>query len=963
MATPILTLYQKFYKEYSLKYKGDVAVLLLVGKFYELYDMIDKQTGEGFNTTKRAAERMNIALKTEEVRGETVLKAGIPEQTLHKFAQVLTQEGWTIIVIDQKRDEKGTVIERVPVRVLSAGTHFETASSERMSLASLYISTSYGASVIDITTGEAFSFESTSPDEILHMFQVYSVKETLVFQETTKYDESALRTMFGIRGLLHISSHPIPPSYYSPVWREIYFSKLFRLKTLMPVVTALYLPEERKPVLEIALACVLQFLEDHFPQQCDSLHSHVVHNPSIHVRISNNMLEQLNIIVQKSSQKSVLDLVDKTHCSIGKRALRERILRPITDPAELETRWNEIDWILEHPKKASEVAISMRGIGDLPRLHHRISCGSLRVNDVLLLCKTYTYVECLCMDLADGPLSLLDNESIRGYIRKFNDTIDETKAYAVSNGASIGYLTSKAGPKTHSLEERIKGTQGLFLLQWTTFCSRHGIDDKVFYFRREESGEILFEAPRSVKKQLDQAILQPGSFTNLKVEAKLSGPITITCTQLSKIITSCYQMFLELDKIFKEELYEACDTLWESLSGIQAKWIEWLGRVDCTLSLATVSSKLKWTRPTLSTTSCLDIEGLRHPLLEQANTQFEYVKHSVRLDDSVHGWLVYGVNASGKSSLMKATGIAVLLAQAGCFVPAYSMKFRPYTATFSRIWSHDNLWAGLSSFAVEIGELRDIIEHANDTSLVLGDEVCSGTESISATSLVASTLEYLDTKGAHFMFATHLHDLLQVKGFLPRRGISVWHLSVICTPEGKLIYDRRLKPGSGSATYGLEVARAMGLPFSLMERAIEIRKGLDREGSVKSVYNPNVFREQCVKCGSKHVDTLHVHHIEEQAEGGSNHVRNTAVLCENCHIEHHSGITTVGPLQQTSEGLERVITTHKQEETECDEEQMKIIQASLQKFRYQPLERCRVDLKLKGIDVKKTTLAKMSKLH
>ena len=139
MSTPTNLLYQKLYKEYSEKYKGDVAVLLLVGKFYELYDMIDKQTGEGFNTTKKAAERMNITLKTEEVRGETVMKAGVPEQTLHKFAQLLTQDGWTVVVVDQKRDTGGNVIDRVPVRILSAGTHFETATSERMSLACLYI--------------------------------------------------------------------------------------------------------------------------------------------------------------------------------------------------------------------------------------------------------------------------------------------------------------------------------------------------------------------------------------------------------------------------------------------------------------------------------------------------------------------------------------------------------------------------------------------------------------------------------------------------------------------------------------------------------------------------------------------------------------------------------------------------------------------------------------------------------
>jgi DNA mismatch repair protein MutS len=957
MSTPMLTLYQQFYKEYTSKYKGDIAILLLVGKFYELYDMIDKQTGEGSNTTKAAAERMNIVLKTEEVRGETVLKAGIPEQSLHKFTQLLTQDGWTVVVIDQKKGVDGSVIDRIPVRILSAGTHFEIATSDRMAIASLYITSSlYGASVVDITTGEAFSFSSASADEILHMFQVYSVKETIVYQSGI-LTEAMIRTKFGIRGSLHISSRSIPPSFESPVWRENYFAKMFRLKTLMPVSTALFLTGDS--ILEIALACILQFIEDHFPQKCDSLQCHTVHSPSHFVRVSNNMLEQLNIITQKG-QMSILDLVDKTYSSIGKRAMRERILRPITDPSVLEQRWTEIDWILNESTRAGEATIAMRGIGDLPRLHHRISCGTLRVNDVLQLFQSYSNIECLCKELAEGPLSFMSLESVRKYISFFKDTFDETKAIASADGGPNGYLTNKAGPKTYVLEDRIRGTQQLWFLQWSTFCKRHGIDAK-FSFRREENGELIFEGPRAAKKQLDIAI-QSSPFTNLRIEAKTSGPIIIHCEQLSKIITSCYDLFLELDKCFKEEHLKACDILWEKVSTIQGEWIEWIGRVDCTLALASVSRKMKWTRPILSTESYLDIQGLRHPLLEQMNTQFEYVKHRVQLTDPVHGWLVYGVNASGKSSLMKATGIAVILAQAGCFVPADEMKFRPYTATFSRIWSHDNLWAGLSSFAVEIGELRDILKHANDRSLVLGDEVCSGTESISATALVASTLEELDKRGTHFIFATHLHDLLRVNGFLPRDGIKIWHLRVIREGD-KLIYDRRLQEGSGSATYGLEVARAMGLPFSLMERALEIRKGLDREGSVKSVYNKNVFREECAECHCRIVDKLHAHHIEEQAEGGSNHVRNLAVLCDKCHMKHHAGLITVAPYQQTSNGPERVeIPTPEKPAKPIhshSEEEMKIILTSLNTLKGRPYERIRADLKEKGISITKAQLSKL----
>jgi DNA mismatch repair protein MutS len=312
---------------------------------------------------------------------------------------------------------------------------------------------------------------------------------------------------------------------------------------------------------------------------------------------------------------------------------------------------------------------------------------------------------------------------------------------------------------------------------------------------------------------------------------------------------------------------------------------------------------------------------------------------------------------------MKAVGICVLLAQAGSFVPADSMQICPYTSLHSRIWSHDNLWAGLSSFAVEIGELRDILDAADDKSLVLGDEVCSGTESISATSLVAATLEHLHTRGSHFLFATHLHDLLKVPGLLERPGISVFHLRVIRTLEGKLIYDRTLLPGSGSSTYGLEVAKAMGLPFSFMERAYSIRSIIGGEQSVQSSWNSGVFRKSCELCGCTIASELEVHHIEHREDGGSNSPRNLAVVCKACHHKHHDEGMEIPPLQQTSEGAERISvismasasvkTTSKTSRTD---DEMKVITSTLERFKGRPPERIAAALQEEGIVIRAAEL-------
>jgi DNA mismatch repair protein MutS len=197
------------------------------------------------------------------------------------------------------------------------------------------------------------------------------------------------------------------------------------------------------------------------------------------------------------------------------------------------------------------------------------------------------------------------------------------------------------------------------------------------------------------------------------------------------------------------------------------------------------------------------------------------------------------------------------------------------------------------------------------------------------------------------MFATHLHDLLKVPGFLPRQGIAVWHLRVIRTPEGKLIYERTLQPGSGSSTYGLEVAKAMGVPFSVLERAHEIRRALGGEVAVeeapKSSWNAAIQRKRCEVCGNPVANSLEVHHITPRCEGGGNELRNLVVLCERCHDKHHAGEIEVGELRMTSEGLERstVVSsnTSAPSKSKWTEEQKDSIRTIVQKYKGRPTKR------------------------
>jgi DNA mismatch repair protein MutS len=257
------------------------------------------------------------------------------------------------------------------------------------------------------------------------------------------------------------------------------------------------------------------------------------------------------------------------------------------------------------------------------------------------------------------------------------------------------------------------------------------------------------------------------------------------------------------------------------------------------------------------------------------------------------------MNASGKSSLMKALGLGVLLAQAGFPVPATSMRLAPFTAIFTRILGNDNLWAGLSSFAVEMTEFREILQFADERSLVLGDELCAGTESLSATALVAAGVETLAERGAKFVFATHLHELA---GLVPGGSVTSVHLKVhYDAASDTLVYDRSLAPGSGSALYGLEVCRALDLPAGYLDRATAIRKQL--AGWVaphRSAYTADAVIDACAVCGGS--SGLEAHHIVPQVAGGTHTAGNLACLCATCHDDHHGGRLVIEGWEETSGG-------------------------------------------------------------
>ena len=229
------------------------------------------------------------------------------------------------------------------------------------------------------------------------------------------------------------------------------------------------------------------------------------------------------------------------------------------------------------------------------------------------------------------------------------------------------------------------------------------------------------------------------------------------------------------------------------------------------------------------------------------------------------------------------------------FVAAEKFDFKPFHYIFTRISDNDNIFKGQSSFAVEMSELRSILKRSDSNSIVLGDELCSGTESVSAQSIFASSVIRLAGKNVNFIFATHLHELYKMDLIKNLANVQSFYLKVIFDEKTKkLIYDRKLEKGNGPAIYGLEVCKAMDLDKEFLDLANSIRKNLlevDEEivKTKTSHYNKELYMDKCEMCGEEAVDT---HHIKEQQTADDNdmigavpknNLSNLVPLCKKCH--------------------------------------------------------------------------------
>jgi DNA mismatch repair protein MutS len=921
--------YLAWYQGHRAKYGPNTAVLMQVGKFFEIYDRLNLSTNTTNTNIREIADLCSLNLsENRDPSDDNLIKlcGGFPEPSLPKFEKQLLDAGYTVVIVVQRKNTKGDVEERCVERICSPGVYEnryntlgripDTTDSCLIGLllepngpANFYI----GVSAIDIQTGNTWSTESQMPflqnlpniDNIEPFFMMHPPAEVVCWwigPSSQAPVEATIRTWFRFpkSTVIHIRAEkPAKPS-------AEFIRNSFSMKTnLQPHIV---LGLERYNQAYRCLGSTLNFVEEHIPSLLKKLRNNTVWIPESRVRLGNAALEQLNIV--SGSSECLLFWLQKTFTSLGRRSLRERILCPIANIDELTTRFKRIDF-LRPIIGDSSIEKALRSIYDLSRLHRKLHLTTLNYTDLHHLLLTYGATAELIGKFSASPISIDQEEKIQDWFQK------RQRPWSVQRilSADVNSLD-----RTHPWAKEIYPELDMFEQQWSDLMT-------------EVKGWAAATGEASAPINIVPSEIYPFEFvTTRKRFEKLAGkglqfhaPTSKSSggTLESKEISQFQKRALTLKKQWTAKQ----DTIWiECLEQWSASCEEivtntpisefvtnWIGNLDAEFALARCAKEYDLVTPNFvnHTKSSVQIVGLRHPIIERIHTLSPYVKHDITLGQNTEavggaesGLLIYGTNASGKSSLMKALGIAVLCAQTGIPVAASTMNLSPYTGIFTRILGNDNLWASLSSFAVEMTEFRAILKYANEHSLILGDELCSGTETRSATAIVSAGIQILVKRGAQFLFATHLHEISETEEIRKLTAVKFAHLGVEYNSANKqIVYRRTLEAGPGSSLYGLEVCYGLDMDPEFLEFANVSRQ------HAQSRYNSAVEVRKCEICGSqKDMETHHIQH-QHTAENGfveaGTHVHrasNLTVLCGLCHNQHHAGKLVIKGWVSTSVG-------------------------------------------------------------
>jgi DNA mismatch repair protein MutS len=945
VSSPIFKEYCSYINEYKQKYGPDTLILMQVGSFYEIYAIINdnEQLGE-VNIHHICQSVLNTIVSK---KNNNILMGGVPVAYSSKYIKLLIDRGYTVVIVSQVT-EKPNIVRKV-TDIISPGTYLEEFNSDDNNyLMSIYIEKishwiAVGISVIDISTGKNYVYQVGEnidnnfwKDEISRLINYYSPKEFIFQTLHLSLSESDIRNYWNIQNSIVRVNHYKDKSYENITYQNELLQKVFQFESEQSPIEQLDMTYKYE--LCKSYIYLLQYIYEHkvdslrninLPELIENIHS---------LSLTSNSSRQLNIVNNYSNYRGKYDSLYSicNSCGFvgGRRLLKHRLLYPSLDNVFLQKSYHKIN-CLRKDNFYKQLKPNLQKLIDLDKSLRRMGLDLLIPKEFSSVYSSYKFLNRI-LD------SIHENKELVNLYEDYNDTIDQYNQFYQKITQLIDiqnlYDTEKSYFKPGNFNEldeidtTIKHTQTHLecickrlssIIDSPNSCKmdyneKHGY----FLYCTKNRSKILDKRFKNIPNHVinvrdsSSNIIYEIETDNVKYKTKDGSNVIIQCDCITKLTEQLEPQINQLkklnDKYWSQTMKELYNDYCEDLKQVHM----FLSDIDVMCAGAQVSIENNYCQPEIieSEKSCVIAENIRHPIVECITKDTEYVVNTIQLGINTDGMLLFGTNACGKSTLMKAVGLSVIMAQAGLYVPCSVFQYKPYTKIFTRILNNDNIFRSQSTFAVEMMELKSIFQLADENSLVLGDELCSGTETYSALSIVSQSLVELSNKRSSFIITSHLHQLNTISKINSIKNMEIYHLKISYN-NGVLEYDRKLQKGPGPDIYGLKVCEAMGLSELFIQEANktlhELRGMKDSILSTKqSQYNKDVFMDECKVCGGKPEET---HHIKEQYTADENNMidhhhknnkHNLVPLCKSCHNKVTYGNLKIYGWKSTSKGRE-----------------------------------------------------------
>jgi DNA mismatch repair protein MutS len=798
----------KQYSQIKAQYP-DTVLLFRMGDFFETFEQDAQVTSRvlGLTLTRRG----------NGAAGEVPL-AGFPHHALDTYLPKLLKAGYRVAVCEQMEDPRFAkgIVKREVIEVATPGVAFSDKVLDQKQnnyLAAVALpsplatgSDTVGFAFADVSTGEFRTGEfplRLLPEQIAGI----APSELLV----QKRDQHALREI-----LRDVYAGLLTPR------EDWVFSVDYGRETLLAQLGTQTLKGfgiDDLPGAIAAAGAIMDYLKE--TQKSTLLHMRTVVPHVTGESIVLDPATKRNLEITSSfagSQEGTLfRVIDRTLTPMGGRLLKQWVNNPLKQVDPINHRLSAVMQLVREPPLRNTVSAILSDIGDLERLTAKICTGRATPREVVAL-KGYLSKGSSLRDALAGATAdalreaALTLSPLPEIIALLDSALEGDPPATLADGGVI-----RAGYNGELDELRSLATNGK---QWIVDLQkqereRTGIPSLKVGFNNVFGYYI--EITNTHKEKIPDNFIRKQTLTNAE------RYITPELKEYEDKILHAEERTLALETSLFGEIRERIAREAEAIQH-NARAV---ALVDCYAALAVVAVENDYIRPDVNDSTALEITAGRHPVIERFLPPGEqYTPNNVALDTSAGQILIItGPNMSGKSSYLRMTGLIVLLAQIGSFVPAKRASIGVVDRIFTRVGASDNIASGESTFLVEMHEAAHIVNAATKRSLILLDEVGRGTSTFDGISIAWALTEHLhDAIGARTLFATHYHELNELADRFPR----IRNVKVDVREYGdRVVFQHTVSDGTADHSYGIHVARMAGLPPSVTDRAQDILATLE----------------------------------------------------------------------------------------------------------------------------------------